>query len=244
MNAITPIRLGGIIPVPNMRNPVQQSQSLPCPLDFTNAAALNGDLQGAFQTGVFDFVQSVFIDNSQNAASFSLVFPGAGPLGQTITAQPYSQGYYPCSPSVGDGRFVAITSQGQIVPVIFYNVAMPYFTWGPAPGVLIVPALTNAPLNFAPLAVGDNQIVAGALRTTIKTYRLWLAFGGNANVQFFDGASAGNVPLTGIIPMYPGGSITLQPSGVPWFTDAADTALVMKSDTASNCGGMIGYVQN
>ena len=69
------------------------------------------------------------------------------------------------------------------------------------------------------------------------------AFGGGANVQFFDGPSSSNVPLTGLVDMFAGGSIFPQASGAPWFTCADGDDFVMNSSAAVNMGGIIGYTQ-
>lgn len=241
MNAITPLPRGQIISVPNMRVPSQGAQAAPFVLDFTNVTALDGDLQGSYQTGVFDFVQSVFIDNKDNSSTFSLVFPGAGPKGQTIQAQPNSQGYYPCSPVMGDGRFVASTSQGQLVPIIFYNIPMPYVTWGPVPGVLVVPALTNAALNLTPCIAGDNQLVAGAPLKTVKLYRGMFSVANPTVLKFTDGPAG---TLLFAAQLTAGGSLTFQASGVPWLTGTVGKDLTLNSSAAVNMYGGYGYVQS
>ncbi len=241
---ITPSPAGSIAAVGLMRSPNQGAQCAPYLLDFTVNGTVQGDLGQIYQSGVFDFAQSLFIDNSANTAPITITFPGLGPKGQSVVAQPYTQGWYPVAVPMGDGRWSASTTTGQLVPINFANVPMPYVVWGPIPGVLVVPALTNGVLNFAPLAVGDNQIIGAALLKTNKTYRMWLTFAQPANVQFFDGPSANNNPLTGVIPMFGGGTIALQASGVPWFTDAVDTALIMTSSAAVNAGGNVGYVQS
>lgn len=242
MNAIVPVRLGGIVSSSAMRHPLQGAQQLPVDLVFDGTTRVEGDLQASFQSGVFDFVQSVFIDNKDNAANLELTAPGLGNRGRIVRAQPYTQGWYPFTPPVGDGRFIAETTDGQTIPLIFSNVAMPYFTWGAVPGVLVVPTLTNAALNFAPLVTPANNIlVAGAVAKTIKVYRLFYVLSAGATVQLSD--SGGN-DWTGDLPTTAGGGAAFQASGIPWFTTAAGADLVLTSDTAVNLGGAIGYVQS
>lgn len=243
MSAITSIPKGNIIPVPNMRVPIQGAQSLPLILDFTNATALQGDLQASFQSGVFDFAQSIFIDNSENTAAVSLVFPGAGPKGQTITAQPFSQGYYPISPAVGDGRFTAATAGGIQIPVTFYNVPMPYFTWGPGTNSVVVPTLAN--LAFPPLALilGDNQLVAGIGGETVKMYRGMFQVDGAAILKFTDGP--GGTVLFAVNLLAAGASVTFQATNVPWFNaTSAGNDLTLNSSAAVNLYGAMGYAQS
>ena len=226
-----------------MRKPEQQSQSLPLLLDFTNTAALEGDLASAFQSGVFDFAQSVFIDNLENASELTLNFPGAGPKGQNVTAQPFSQGYYPVSPAVGDGRFTATTSQGIVIPVTFYNVPMPYFTWGPAANAVIVPALQNLAFNPLALILGDNALVAGVGGKTIKVYRGMFQVD-NATVLKFTDGPAGTVLMSGTL-LTPGSALFFSATNVPWWNaTTAGNDLTLNSSAAVNLYGGMGYVQS
>src|SRR5262249_54912958 len=155
------------------------------------------DLGPLFRAGEFDYVQSVFIDNKNNASTFSITFPGCPPAGHTIQAQPFTQGYYPVSPPVGDGRFYATAPNGQNVPVVFYNVPMPYVTWGPTPGVLVVPATVDIPIELAPAIAGDNVIVAAVALQKVRAYRLIINAVAPTNLKFWSGPSAGAHPLTG-----------------------------------------------
>jgi hypothetical protein len=227
----------------NLLAPRQGNRAMPIDFDFTSVASITGDFGDEQRAAVIENIQSIYIDNSANASTFTIIVLGMNSKGHHVTAQPFTQGWYPL-PVTGVLRYQVLTTQGIIIPTIFTNYPMAYFVWGPVPGVLVTPPLTNAPLNFQPLAIGDNVLVAGSLGTTIKTYRFMLSFGGGANVQFFDGPSVNAHPLTGIINMFAGGSITLQVSGVPWFTDAVNTNLVLNSSAGVNCGGMIGYVQS
>lgn len=227
----------------NMHAPAQGSKALSYTLDFSTVGKIAEDVFQEMAAAGIEFLQSVFIDNSQNSANFTLTtYIGDTAIG--LVAQAFSQGYYPVLIDVGTARFVAATSQGIKIPIAFLNVPMPYFTWGPVPGVTVTPALTNIPINFAPLAVGDNQLVAGIAAETIKAYRLLLVFGGGANIQFFTGPSADNEPLTGVMDMFAGGSIMLQASGIPWLTTDTADQLTLNSSAGVNCGGMLGYVQS
>lgn len=242
MNALTPIKLGQIIPVPNMRVPKQGAQSLPIILDFTTLSALYGDLRPAFDSGEFDLVQSVFIDNSANSVSTTINFPGAGPKGQNVTAQPFSQGYYPVSPSVGDGRFTASSGGGVAVPIAFYNVPMPYVTWGPGTNAVVVPNLQNLPFDPLALGVGNTQLVPGVGGQTTKLYRGIMSVDGGTILKFTDGPG-GTVLFSAYLTA--GGSLTFQASNVPWFNPTtAGNDLTLNSSAAVNLYGAIGYAQS
>lgn len=239
MTRLASLPLGQIIPVPNMRVPKQGAQAIPFICDFNIAQTLEGDLRGAFDSGVFDIVQSVFIDNKDNAGTFTLTMPGAGPNGSgVIQAQPYTQGYYPVSPAVGDGRFSVFSGDGEIVPVTFYNVPMPYFVWGPTPGVLIVPSLTNLPVLITPTINGDNQLVAGGANA-IKLYRGVFSVDAPAVLKFTDGPGGALLFATQLTA---GGSLFFQPSGIPWFVTTPGNDLTVNVSAAVNMYGGFGYV--
>jgi hypothetical protein len=243
MNILTPIKMGQIIPVPNMRKPKQGAQGLPIILDFSVGTSLQGDLTSAFLSGEFDFAQSVYIDNQDSSSTLVLTFPGGGPKGHRIIAQPFSQGYYPCSPSVGDGRFVATSAGGVQVPVTFYNVAMPFVTWGPTTNAVVVPTLQN--VAFAPLMLnnGNNQLVAGIGGETVKFYRGIFQVDGAAILTWTDGP--GGAVLFTVDLTVPGASATFQATNVPWWNaTSVGNDLTLNSNAAVNLYGGFGYAQS
>jgi hypothetical protein len=217
------------------------NKELPVNWTFTNATGTNiaDDLSPEMMASQIESIQSVYIDNSLNSGAVNLTLNG----GQVITAQPYTQGIYPVI-AAGRISYNLNAAVGSIVGLIFSNTAKPYVVWGPTPGVTVTPPLANLAESFQPLAVGDNVLVAASGIKTVKLYRGLLVFGGGATVQFFDGPSAGALPLTGPMAMFAGGSMTFQPSGIPWIVTSAGNGLILKSDTASNMGGQIGYVQS
>lgn len=220
--------------------PKQGDRELPVTLDFTNAGTIRDSLATEQQSGQIDMVQSVYIDNQDNAAPLILTFQDTF---QRVVAQPYTQGIYPVI-SQGQINFTAQTAQGQRINVIFSNIQKRYTVWGAVPGVLIVPPLTNPAINLAPSAAADNVLVAAVPNTTIKVYRVMLAFGAAASVAFYSNPSAGANRLSGDFPMFAGGSITMQPTGIPWMTTLNGQSLVLLSSAAVNIGGILGYIQS
>lgn len=220
--------------------PKSGNKELPVPLDFTAVGVINDGLYQEQSQSQIETIQCVYIDNSQNNAPFSIRFRKTQ---QLIVAQALTQGIYPVI-EPGAIEYQASTTPGIIIQLIFSNSAKPYAVWGPVPGVTVVPVLTNAPLNFQPLAAADNTLIAGVPLKTIKVYRMLVTFGAGSNVEFFSGPSAGLNNLSGIINMFAGGSIMLQPSGIPWFVTAVGDGFVMNSSGAVNMGGLIGYVQS
>lgn len=226
-----------------LTQPEEGRRSIPIVLDFTNVAVVAGDLEQEMTSGYFGNVQCVWIDNSQNAGTFTLKAIGYGPLGHTVQVQPFTQGYYPLT-SEGPLYYSAATAQGQKIPIEFLNHPMPYLQWGPTPGITVVPPLTNSVLELAPAAAGDNIVVAGVLGQTVKLYRAIIVVAQATNLKFWSGAAAGNKPLSGTLVMTAGGSITLQPSGIPWFTTQAGDGLNIASSNGVNIGGQLGFVQS
>lgn len=217
--------------------PRQGNRELPITIDFSNSGIVSDDLSPEMQQSQIETIQTVFIDNSLNAASFVL---NVSPPGQYITAQPYTQGTYPIIVQ-GLLRYTAQTAQGIKIPVIFSNTAKPYFVWGPVPGVTVVPPLTNANFDVEPMNAGDNVLVAGVANETMKLYRGIFTAGAATILKFTDGP-AGTVLFTAYLTA--GGSVTFQPSGIPWVTTSVGMSLVLNSSAAVNGYGGYGYVQS
>jgi hypothetical protein len=216
--------------------------ALPLRLDFTTMGLVAYDLLETLQAGEMNFIQSVFIDNIDNAAPLILTVISNAPPFQRIVAQPYTQGWYPITFPLNSAQFTAQTSEGQTVDVIFCNHAMPYFTYGAVPGVLIVPPLTNPVVNYAAAGPSDHVLVAGALGKTTKLYRAIINIDAPTTLTITDGA--GGAVLIGPFFLTTGGSFTLAPSGIPWLTGSVNTDLVLHATAAANVGGGIGYVQS
>jgi hypothetical protein len=226
---------------PNLAQPSEGSKAIAMALDFSDTGLITSDLTQEVLNGKLDFIQSVYIDNADNAANFDITFIGA-PITQRVRAQPYSQGWYPISWPVGNARFVAQTSEGQTINVIFANYAMPYYQDGAVPGVLVVPNLTNPALDAVPLAgPSDTQLVAGVIGQTIKLYRGIFSVDSPTVLKWTSGAG-GTVLFTAQLTA--GGSIAFQPSGIAWFLAASGDDLTLHSTAACNLYGGFGYVQS
>lgn len=107
-----------------------------------------------------------------------------------------------------------------------------------------MPALTTIPIQFAPSANGDNQLVAGVANQTIKVYQMELSFGAAVSAAFWSNPAATNHRLSGVYNMFAGGSITLPPTASPWFTTQPGETLNLNTNAAVNVGGVLGYVQS
>jgi hypothetical protein len=101
--------------------------------------------------------------------------------------------------------------------------------------------LTN--VGFAPTALinGNNVLVAGVAAQTIKMYRGIFNVDAPTNLKFTDGAG-GTVLFSAALTA--GGSLTLEPSGAPWFITSAGISLVLNSSAAVNMYGGESHVQS
>lgn len=116
-------------PVFNGYAPKEGPKALPVDFDFTTLGTFAFDLMLENSEGVIQFVQSVYVDNSDNPGALTMRFAQTG---QRLVIPANSQGQYP----------VICPDQTQVVmscPVsalakgraIFMNVPMPYTQWGP-----------------------------------------------------------------------------------------------------------------
>lgn len=112
----------------NLTQPAAGSVAIDVLLDFTIGPVLNLDITAEFLDGVIDFVQSVYIDNADNASPLDLVFHGA-PVDYRIRVKANTQGWYPIAWPKGPGRFVASSAGVLKVNIIVANYAMPYLSW-------------------------------------------------------------------------------------------------------------------
>jgi hypothetical protein len=224
-----------------LATPSKGSRVIPYHLDFTNVAVIQQDITEEILASEIDFIQSIYIDNSLNASTISFRFTGPLTQGYFITAQPFTQGWYPVCVPKGKITFAANTTQGIAIDIQLVNVAMPYFTWGPLPGVLVAPALANKAFKLLPCINGDNQLVAGVLAQTVKFYRGIFSVDNPAVLSFTDGPGGA---LLFAASLTAGGSVAFQVSGVPWFVASAGNALILNTTAAVNLYGGIGYVQS
>lgn len=104
-----------------------------------------------------------------------------------------------------------------------------------APGLA---QLSSVPVVIS--ASGDNTIIAGASGLRVKLYRLLLVADGLTYLTFKNGATA----LSGAIPVYTGGGLTLDLSGEPWYQTTAGQDLVLNSANAVAMGGTAYYVRS
>lgn len=114
-------------PLNNSNKPKQGTYGLVVPLDFTTTDNVAGDLSMEQQTGLIEFVQSVWIDNSLNTKALKIVFGGTQ---YTLNVRAGRCGIFPIIAPAGILRFAATSvAAAVIVPTIFANFELPYFFW-------------------------------------------------------------------------------------------------------------------
>lgn len=104
-------------------------KAIPITLDFTTLAERDFDLIDATARGVIDFVQSIWVDNSDNDNSLTLTFSQTA---QRLVVPANAQGIWPVIAPQGL-RCVATTTPGVgvICQIILMNVPMPMTQFGP-----------------------------------------------------------------------------------------------------------------
>lgn len=92
---------------------------------LTMPSAYNIDLSKAYERGLFTTFQTLYVDNGKNPQPLSIYFPQTQ---QTITAAPYSQGYYAVQSAIAS-YFTVTTTGSAHVGVIAINVPVPGHVW-------------------------------------------------------------------------------------------------------------------
>ncbi len=97
--------------------------------------------------------------------------------------------------------------------------------------------LSSAPINFS--GSGPNPLIAGVSGKIIRVYRMLSVVASQTNLTFQDGSTS----LSGPIPCWQGGGISLDYSGEPWYVSSAGNALNLNSTNAVAVAGTIWYIQ-
>lgn len=100
--------------------------------------------------GILPTIQSVYIDNSQNAVAISILFLATQ---QRITARPRSQGYYQVWEQTGAMNYQVIGAAGSVIDIIFSNFPCVTNTWDTT-------ASSFSPLPYAAAYVSKNAVLA------------------------------------------------------------------------------------
>lgn len=147
-------------PVFNGYAPKEGPKALPVDFDFTTLGTFAFDLMLENSEGVIQFVQSVYVDNSDNPGALTMRFAQTG---QRLVIPANSQGQYPViCPDQTQVTMSSPVNASAVGRIILMNVPMPYTQWGPVtvnvPAVNITPVVAS---NFSgTIAAGGVSQVA------------------------------------------------------------------------------------
>lgn len=205
---------GQSIPVNNQIIPEEGPKTIPVLFDFTTNASWLLDLLQQVQGTKFSFVQNIFIDNSQNANSITVVPDQSN---QRVIAQAYSQGYY--SIFVPNAPKFTITSgvSAVVVPIYFSNMPVAPAVWKTS--LLGTQAVSDAALD-ATVVGNTQQIIPWAWTNADVAKQRWTADRWVTNVDFIANTSIA------ILAGAPGWFLTDMTIGVSPGTAVAAGALI------------------
>lgn len=105
--------------------PPEGPRAVPLLLDFSQTQEYDLNLQNMQSRNFLSMVQSVFVDNSNNASPLSIAFPNTG---QTIKLAPGRQGYFVVlCPNPSSVSF--ISAGGVVVTVFLLNYPVTNHDW-------------------------------------------------------------------------------------------------------------------
>jgi hypothetical protein len=217
--------------------PEEMPKGMPWVYDFSSVGDQSFDLQLENTGGIIQMVQSIFVDNSDNAAPVTIQFTITN---QRLVIPANAQGIWPViAPLQTQIRAITTPSAALKVTIILLNVPMPYTQWGPsttniAPGSLNATAVASAaPPVYAAGAQPLSQDLSGNLRTTLTTA---LPAGGNTigGVNVIAALPAGTNQIGTVIER-PRPALTATKSNVAW--NAAAQALLAANN--NRIGGSV-----
>lgn len=193
-----------ILPMPTKDNlwPKEGPRAIPLQFDFTVQASYAVDLQIQQASQKFSFIQTVFVDNSNNTSALSLQFDI---LNQTINVPARMQGYFPVL-VVNPPRMVATSAGGTKATVFLLNFPVAPAMWPGTGSALTFDANGN-------LLVSDTKIEAA-----IANGRMQSQMFGNGNADVAIPLFLGN-EMSGVQANAIGNTIVIPAQGAAngWF---------------------------
>jgi len=178
--------------VSNGYAPAQGPKALPIEVDFTGSASQTFNLLQEETQGQIQNIQSVFVDNSDNANPLTILFAITQ---QRIVVPAGAQGIWPviCAEQV---QFTVSTNAGDGLQVmlILLNVPMPLTQWGPISATVNVTTasgnFTNRSGNIAVGGTAQDAMAANPVRKrfiitnpSTEIESLFIGFGQNATLD-------------------------------------------------------------
>lgn len=138
--------------------PKQGPKALPVLLELASATSFTFDVEREIEGDIISFIQSVFVDNSLNPNEVVITYDV---FQQPVKCPARSQGIFPAIIS-GSAKFTASSDGGVNVPIIFFNVPLPYAVWNLATSSPPIPPTTGATVtnHSGDIAVGGTSQIA------------------------------------------------------------------------------------
>lgn len=168
--------------------PGNLTATVPILVDLTTTTSIAVDLTNSQRTGIFNALQSVYVDNSGNLSSVSLQFSGSQ---QIVTCPPTYQGWVPVL-SINPPVITVSSSGGVKVPLFFCNVPMPVGFWPTVAGGA-TPPLTLTSRSIASTAAGASTQLMAA-NTSRRYFGISPQSGATVWINPLGGVAAANGP--------------------------------------------------
>lgn len=136
--------------------PKEGPKSIPQRIDFTTNVSWSIDFSNLTANETITMIQTLFIDNSNNSDSLSVVFEGTQ---QTLICPPLAQGYFPIL-TQNWPKCVVSTSGGVVILIEFINIPIPPSVWYVAGNTGGIPNPLPVTISGQPI---DVSIDAGSL---------------------------------------------------------------------------------
>jgi hypothetical protein len=182
--------------------------------DFSAAASYSGEFFMASMNDRLQFVQAVYLDNSLNSSSVTLLIGGTE---QSITVQPYRQGVYPIF-AITPMSYTISSAGNVVVTGLFLNMPVPFCEWGPdtlnsSSTITVTPVLNHgaAISRNLSLTLGGTAQNIMAVNAARKTFSIFNP--SDATGQGIAAAESIFVSFTGAAGVDTGTSYEIVPAG-------------------------------
>lgn len=164
--------------IQNSRIPMEGPKAIPIPINFGTVAAWLLDMSNTQQLGHISYVQTLFVDNSQNANALSILTDASN---QTVIIPPKSQAYVPVLQPNPPKLTLSTTAVPNLIvtvfalnfpvsPAVWATTTPPAFTFNGS-ALLVqdsaLEALINVYNGFTAFAVADQYLEARFLGRTM-----------------------------------------------------------------------------
>lgn len=155
-----------VFPLQNGKIMSEGSRAVTGTFDFTSVNQYTADLTQQQELGFVGAVQSLYIDNSQNASALTVYIQTTG---QRIVAPPHTIGYYPCYVNNPPVFLVTSTAGDPFPPATSPIVTILFLNFPQAPWIWDVEG--SAQLSGDSLSVVDANLATAIANGLVNTLR-------------------------------------------------------------------------